>query len=92
MASSEYVRYASVTIDSVTRTPITVPRGCRRVFLTNADIENDATIYDADAAGSSLPLPAGSRIELPPVSVAGATVVWVQASAGTGPIRAEYHI
>ena len=92
MPSSEYVRYASFTIDSATRTAITVPRGCRKVIVTNEDTTNDATIYDASTGGNSRPLRAGQSIDMPAVSVADATVCWIQSASGTGPIRAEYHI
>ena len=90
MASSAYVRFSSFTIDAATRTPITVPAGSKKVIIRNADLANAATLYDADVGGNSIPLAAGTEHELPSVSTTDATVVWAQADAGTGPIRAEY--
>lgn len=95
---AQRIRFGSFTIDSASRTPITVPATCHRVVLRNADLVNDATMWDAASAGNSKALSAGAeqRFEIEGASVvpyfAGADiVVWVQASSGTGPIIAEYH-
>ena len=90
------VRFDSVTIDAVSRTPILADFECSVVTLRNADLVNDATLYDAASGGSSLTLSAGQSRSFNPSSGirqvswrAGDTIVWAQASAGTGPIEVE---
>ena len=90
------VHFDSVTIDSVSRTPILADFECTVVTVRNADIVNDATLYDAASGGSGITLAAGqSRAFRPQVGSrqvswrAGDTVVWAQAASGTGPIEVE---
>jgi hypothetical protein len=94
---AQRVQFKAVTVDSVSRTAITVPTACSEVSVRNTDTTNDATMYDASSGGNSKVLRAGNSerfgggIEqvrpFPSYRWAtGDTVCWVQADAGTGPI------
>ena len=90
------VNFASVTIDSVSRTAIPAQVDCSVVTVRNADTTNDATLYGAATGGTGVTLGAGqSRTFRPQAGSrqlswrADETVVWAQAAAGTGPIEVE---
>ena len=94
---SQVINFRSVTIDSVTRTAITVPVECAEVVIHNEDTTNDCTLYDAATGGASRVLPAGAERTFrgggsrPVVWRPEDVVVWATAAAGTGPIRVECH-
>ena len=94
MPSSNRIAFGSFTIDTVTRTPITLPRGCARMIVRNNDLTNDCTLYDASVGGSSMILTAGSeKLFVWPVFLGEANeiVCWATASSGTGPVVTEYY-
>ena len=90
------IRFDSVTIDAVTRTAIRALVDCHVVTLTNADLVNDCTLYDAETGGGSRPLAAGQSVTYRRRTTDGGqwgtrdVMVWAIADAGTGPIRLEY--
>ena len=97
---AQRIRFQSFVIDAVTRTPITVPAVCHSVIVVNQDRVNDCTLYDANAGGDGLLLPAGGQqpFNVLPHAPTHAwpgfettdTVVWATAIAGTGPLLAIY--
>ena len=85
-----------VTIDPVSWTPITVAFDCTSLSVKNADTANavrirsnanDATTQDLIAPGAeqSLAIPF-HRYRFP----AGSQPLWVQATAGTGPVIVKF--
>ena len=94
----QLIRYDSVTIDAVSRTPLTAIVDCSVIRIINGDTVNACTLYDASTGGGSLPLPAGADVTYRRSPNRGGhwgfgeTILWAQADAGTGPIRVEYLI
>lgn len=95
MTASARVRFKSFTIDSVSRTAITVLLACKSIILRNSG-SADVTLYDADTGGESQRLPGGAEHVLPSerstAYAEGETVIWAQADSGTGPITVEYRL
>ena len=89
------VNFASVTIDSVSRTAIPAPADGSVATLRNADLVNDATLYGASTGGTGITLTGGQSRTFRPQSVRELswrrddTIVWAQSAAGTGPIEVE---
>jgi len=97
---TQKVQFKSVTVDSISRTAITAPTACSEVELLNEDLANDCQMYDAATSGNSKALRAGQSVRFGGGSwrtaagfgtgyrwASGDTICWVQADAGTGPIR-----
>ena len=93
------IEFLSFTLDTVTRTPITIPENCQGVRLRN--LGADCTLFDAASGGNSSLFPGGGErdvLDLPDRQrgrdqAAGAgttTLCWATAASGTGPIEAEY--
>jgi len=98
---TQRLQFKSFTIDSVSRTAITVPVACHAVALRNDDLANDCTLYDAATSGNSKTLRSGAEenvVGIPTASApypsyrfaSGDTVCWIQADAGTGPITGTF--
>lgn len=89
MPSSLRFVQQSVTIDAVTRTPISLQGGVTRAVIRNTDTVNDCTIYDRDSAGSGVVLAAGRELVIDwpsPVGENTEILCWATAAAGTGPL------